>query len=72
LGISCSPSLPQHVIELVLNSNNLSGTLPVTLARLDNMENFSLISNNIGGELPDALHTWTNIKSFRMERNNLQ
>ncbi|GHV25665.1 hypothetical protein FACS1894176_04720 [Bacteroidia bacterium] len=47
LGIVCDTAAPKHVIEITLNSNNLSGELPITLANLEKMQTFALIGNDI-------------------------
>jgi hypothetical protein len=71
-GIACDTAIPKHIIETTLNSNNLSGELPLTLANLTKMQTFALIDNKIQGTLPDELSARNEIQSFRMERNHLQ
>jgi hypothetical protein len=46
-GITCPSSVPKYVTRLELNTNNLSGTLPSSLAVLSGLTTFSVSSNNL-------------------------
>lgn len=49
-GITCGGS---RVIEIVLNNNNLSGTLPAQITNLTALTNLNLINNKLSGAIPD-------------------
>ena len=53
-GIVCDGA-QAHVVEIVLASNNLSGTLPA-IGDLTNLQGFVVTANKIGGALPAIAH----------------
>jgi len=59
-GIGCS--VPDHVTEIFLLDNHLSGTLPV-LDGLTHLQYFDVSINQLGGALP-ALDALTDLRAF--------
>ncbi len=60
-----------HVRMLSLDSNNVAGILPNTLADLKYLELLSLFQNNITGNLPDNIGELYSLRSFSLGKNNL-
>ncbi len=60
-----------HVTEIDLYFNNLTGTLPTELQNLPFLTSFSVANNNISGLIPD-LTGLTALEYFNISRNNFQ
>lgn len=66
-GINCDQD--QHVIELNLQDNLLSGTIPVDLANLSYLTRLNLSNNSLYGEIPDNLYLLRNLKELHLDNN---
>ncbi|XP_021854659.1 probable LRR receptor-like serine/threonine-protein kinase RFK1 isoform X3 [Spinacia oleracea] len=56
----------------MLSSNNLSGTLPTTLAGLTNLTDFRINDNNFDGVIPDYIQNWKQLNRLEMHASGLQ
>ena len=74
-GVSCEDtptgSPPKTVISLVQFNNNLTGTLPSTLANLSSLDNLRLDVNNLSGPIPPTWGGLANLRIFQADRNQL-
>ena len=71
-GVVCdqdSTGTPSHVTDLLLPSNNLTGTLPA-LTAFTNVFNFNVSGNSLTGSIP-ALAGLTNLGAFAFSHNKL-
>lgn len=59
------------VSSLVLNSNNLVGSLPTVVGELNGLKNLSLGNNMISGSLPESLGDLKNLESINLRNNQL-
>ena len=57
------------VTSLILDSNNLSGSLTNEIGELSSLQTISLKSNKISGELPDSLGMITTLTSIDLSAN---
>lgn len=64
-------SLLQHIEELSLASNAISGALPPDLAGCTFLRIVDLSHNQFTGELPSGYHSWRRIESFAVANNSL-
>lgn len=69
-GIICGGA-PTRVTNIDLQSNNLVGTLPVSLSALDQIQEFYVNDNQLIWELPSERSTWTSVESFHVQNNQL-
>ena len=60
-----------QVTHLALRDNNLSGSLPAQLGKLETLQALSLDRNSIGGSLPVELGNLRNLTRLAMNRNSL-
>ena len=60
-----------QVTQLDLRNNNLSGSLPAALGKLEALQVLSLDRNSIGGSLPAELGNLTNLNRLALNRNSL-
>ena len=60
-----------RVESLTLRSNNLSGSIPVELGNLTNLEYLSLENNKLSGSIPVELGDLTNLALLYLYRNKL-
>jgi hypothetical protein len=74
-GITCnsnSSSSIQHVTEIRLPNNNVTGSLPPELGALREMSYFDVFLNKLNGVIPVAsLQQWTSLIMFNIENNTL-
>ena len=74
-GIGCTSapwsSTVTRVTNIDLQSNNLVGTLPVSLSALDQIQYFYVHDNQLIWELPSERSTWTGILQFHVYDNQL-
>ncbi|XP_059657128.1 MDIS1-interacting receptor like kinase 2-like [Cornus florida] len=56
---------------LILSSNNLTGTLPVSLANLTQLSELDISSNNIRGYIPSEIGRMWSLTWLRLSSNNL-
>jgi Leucine-rich repeat (LRR) protein len=68
LGISCSD---EHVVQLRLDSNKLTGSIPVELGNLTALEFLDLSENQLSGPIPPELGNLTALNNLVLSRNNL-
>jgi len=68
-GITCDQN--QHVIEINLQNNNLSGTIPVDLVNLKNLVKLDLSENFLYGKIPENLYLLKNLKTLNLGYNHL-
>ena len=60
-----------RVVQLVLQNNNLSGSIPPELARLTNLFNLSLFRNRLSGPIPPELGRLTGLGNLQLAWNEL-
>ncbi|HEY9623287.1 MAG TPA: DUF4347 domain-containing protein [Crinalium sp.] len=60
-----------RVSLLVLNANNLSGTIPTELGNLTNLATLALPTNQLTGTIPTELGNLTNLSLLNLARNQL-
>ena len=60
-----------HVIEIVLLSNKLSGTIPSELGQLSNLEYVFLGNNQLSGTIPSELGQLSNLAGLSLGNNHL-
>ena len=54
-GISCTNVAGQRrILRIILQGNNLIGTLPASLDQLIHIQTFNIFSNQVTGELPES------------------
>jgi len=68
-GVFCGEG---HVIQLVLEGNNLSGSLPPQLGSLTELEWLALNSNQLNGTIPAQLGDLTNLFFLFLDHNQLR
>jgi hypothetical protein len=79
-GITCAPyardgnstttTTDTKVREILLDANNLHGTLSADLGLLTELVRFSVYNNSISGTLPESIGLWTNLEFFRAANNS--
>jgi hypothetical protein len=67
-GISISEN---HVIEIRLTSNQLSGSIPPELGNLGNLQYLNLYSNQLSGSIPPELGNLSNLELLYLDSNRL-
>lgn len=70
-GITCGGASNSDVIQLDLKMNQLSGTLPASLAQLASLEYLDLSSNKLVGSLPEAWSQLTALRFLYLSSNYL-
>ena len=60
-----------RVTELVLQYNNLQGTLPSSLGKLTHLTNLDLYNNSLFGSIPSSLGKLTNLTGINLQYNQL-
>lgn len=58
-----------HVSKLLLNANNLNGSIPASILNLPYLEEINFSNNNLSGTLPD-LNTITTINNVNINNND--
>ncbi|MCP5106946.1 MAG: hypothetical protein GY950_26415 [bacterium] len=69
-GITCNGA-NTTVLEIKLQGNNLSGTIPPELGNLPNLTELFLYSNNLTGNIPSELGNLTGLEEFLSAYNQL-
>jgi hypothetical protein len=69
-GVGCNAAL-DSVDRIVLNGNNLSGTLPAELGALTSLDYISMRGNFLTGEIPAALGSLSNLVNLILNNNFL-
>jgi Leucine-rich repeat (LRR) protein len=59
------------IVELTLETNQLSGTIPSSLGQLTNLRSFDLYNNKLSGTIPSSLGQLTNLRLLTLETNQL-
>ncbi len=59
------------VRELLLNDNNLGGTLPASLGNLSSLQTLWLQNNNLSGSIPPELGNLNSIQRLYLSHNSL-
>jgi Leucine-rich repeat (LRR) protein len=67
-GITCYDG---HVVGINLNTNNLTGPLPVNLSNLSNLQALSLQNNKLTGSIPSELGNLSNLQTLYLQFNQL-
>ncbi|MER2598997.1 MAG: leucine-rich repeat domain-containing protein [Caldilineales bacterium] len=67
-GVSCQAG---HVSALILDDNNLTGTLPIQLGNLTYLRTLTLPRNLIGGALPTTLGNLIALQTLDISENQL-
>jgi Leucine-rich repeat (LRR) protein len=67
-GMTCDGG---HVTSIVLDVNQLSGSIPASLGNLSNLEVLVLNYNQLSGSIPASLGNLSNLKFLVMESNQL-
>ncbi|MCK5739085.1 T9SS type A sorting domain-containing protein [bacterium] len=60
-----------HIIQLLLHDNNLSGSIPVELGNLSSLNYVDLTSNQLSGNIPAELGGLSGLGSLRLDSNQL-
>lgn len=60
-----------RVMEIVLEGNDLDGTLPAELGDLDKLQRLTLTDNRLSGELPVELYSLTELTTLELGLNEL-
>ncbi|KAJ4850837.1 hypothetical protein Tsubulata_036594 [Turnera subulata] len=59
-----------NLVELELGMNNLTGTIPKDIGKLQKLELFSVFGNKLSGEVPPSLGLLPALKTFKLFDNN--
>ncbi len=70
-GVTTDPS-GRIVLELVLEDNDLFGTLPPELGDLENFQKLDLSGNQLQGEIPSELGNLSNLQRLDLGQNQLR
>eukprot|EP01113_Clastostelium_recurvatum_P045818 TRINITY_DN7935_c0_g1_i1.p1 TRINITY_DN7935_c0_g1~~TRINITY_DN7935_c0_g1_i1.p1 ORF type:complete len:785 (-),score=104.93 TRINITY_DN7935_c0_g1_i1:14-2368(-) len=71
-GISCLDTITPSVAvvtSLILDDNNVQGTLPLSISSLTSLQTLSFSSNNITGSLPSVLFGMANLTYLALDNN---
>jgi len=60
-----------HVATLLLNSNSLTGIIPIEIGDLIYLTNFQLVNNNLSGTIPIEIGNLNLLTSFNLSLNSL-
>ncbi len=61
-----------HVVEINLFHNNLSGTIPESIVKLVHLKKLNLAFNSISGELPNGLGLLKELRVLKLEMNRIK
>ena len=73
-GITCSDASSSgatHVVGIALESNQLDGTLPASLADLPRLRALDLGSNQVAGTTPDAICALRELETLELRSNSM-
>ncbi len=68
-GVTCT-SANDHVIKIELRSNNLTGTIPVSIGNLTQLQYLDLYENNLTGNIPSSIGNLTDLQYIQFYHNN--
>ncbi|RDX95937.1 putative LRR receptor-like serine/threonine-protein kinase, partial [Mucuna pruriens] len=60
-----------NIQRLLLTSNNFTGELPATFARLTTLQEVRLGDNNFSGNIPDFIQSWTSLQKLVIQGTGL-
>ncbi|MBN2432264.1 MAG: hypothetical protein JXQ27_12365 [Acidobacteria bacterium] len=69
-GVTCDND-GNHVVEINLSYNNLTGSIPSAISALTSMHSFSLYYNQIEGPIPSEMGSLSNLGDLRLYGNRL-
>ncbi|KAF5202951.1 Leucine-rich repeat family protein /protein kinase family protein-like, partial [Thalictrum thalictroides] len=58
--------------KISITSNNFTGPLPETLAKLTTLKDFRISDNHFSGNIPDFIQNWTNLEKIVMLASGLE
>ena len=61
-----------HVVEISLFRNNLSGIIPQSIGKLTHLRILNLAFNTLSGELPATISRLQNLEVLKIEMNRLK
>ncbi|KAJ7548643.1 hypothetical protein O6H91_07G020900 [Diphasiastrum complanatum] len=62
----------QHVTQVKLQNNSISGSIPVELGNLQQLSSLDLSNNNFSGEIPSSLGNLSHIQTMLLNNNSFQ
>ena len=68
-GVACDER--DFVTEIMLESNNLSGTIPIELSNLAHLKKLSLENGHLGGTIPSSIGQMTELEVLDLDYNEL-
>ncbi len=68
-GITCSTTVPKHILTMSLSYNNVSGELMESFGNLENMTHLYLHTNIISGSLPRSIGNLRELKLLSAYNN---
>ena len=68
-GVKCDEK--DEVVELILNDNNLGGSISITISRLVNLAFLDLSGNNIAGSIPSEIEMLEKLQFLRLNGNSI-
>uniref|UniRef100_A0A0D9WSV6 Protein kinase domain-containing protein n=1 Tax=Leersia perrieri TaxID=77586 RepID=A0A0D9WSV6_9ORYZ len=71
IGGTIPEDLPVTLQHLFLSANQITGSIPNSLAKLKNLADMSLNDNQLNGELPDAFGSLSGLVNLHMQGNRL-
>ncbi|KAG8095163.1 hypothetical protein GUJ93_ZPchr0012g19441 [Zizania palustris] len=71
IGGTIPEDLPVTLQHLFLSANQLTGSIPSSLAKLKNLADMSLNDNQLNGQLPDAFDSLVGLVNLDISSNNL-
>uniref|UniRef100_A0A0E0E4S1 Protein kinase domain-containing protein n=1 Tax=Oryza meridionalis TaxID=40149 RepID=A0A0E0E4S1_9ORYZ len=71
IGGTIPEDLPVTLQHIFLSANQLTGSIPNSLAKLKNLADMSLNDNQLNGQLPDAFGSLTGLVNLDISSNNL-
>ncbi len=60
-----------HVVNIVMDSNNVSGTIPNDIEDLINLNSIFMVNNNLSGSIPSTITNLEKLRIISLDVNNL-
>ena len=70
-GVTCSGDAPKHITQLVLDQNNLIGTIPTEIGNLTYVIYLNLATNSLTGSIPTTTGNMTALMYLYLGYNDL-